>query len=83
MRNGIAFPMHTQIGNEGQQIAHTLVIINTGMRTVPDSADQQVHRDRIPLLAKNDEVLAAVPRYAGGVEYADRAYFSWEPAAAF
>eukprot|EP00965_Chrysotila_dentata_P045672 1517415-Pleurochrysis_carterae.AAC.1 len=53
------------------------------MRTVPDSADQQVRRDRHPLLAKNEEVLAAVPRYPGGVEYADRAYFSWEPAAAF
>eukprot|EP00965_Chrysotila_dentata_P155398 5133676-Pleurochrysis_carterae.AAC.7 len=38
-RNGIAFRMHTQIGEEGQQIAHTLVIIGTGMRTVPDSAD--------------------------------------------
>eukprot|EP00965_Chrysotila_dentata_P017745 590160-Pleurochrysis_carterae.AAC.1 len=53
------------------------------MRTVPDSADQQVRCDRDPLLAKNNEVLAAVPRYPGGVEYADRAYFSWEPAAAF
>eukprot|EP00965_Chrysotila_dentata_P169002 5581059-Pleurochrysis_carterae.AAC.1 len=53
------------------------------MRTVPDSADQQVRRDRDPLVAKNDEVLAATPRYPGGVEYADRAYFSWEPAPAF
>eukprot|EP00965_Chrysotila_dentata_P132218 4372180-Pleurochrysis_carterae.AAC.1 len=44
-------------------------------------ADQQVRRDRDPLLAKNDEILSAVPRYPGGVEYADRAYFSWEPAA--
>eukprot|EP00965_Chrysotila_dentata_P135809 4489558-Pleurochrysis_carterae.AAC.2 len=48
---------------DSQQIAHTLVIIDTGMRTVPDSADQQIRRDRDPLLAKNDEVLAAVPRY--------------------
>eukprot|EP00965_Chrysotila_dentata_P164291 5425126-Pleurochrysis_carterae.AAC.1 len=46
------------------------------MRTVPDSADQQVRHDRDPLLAKNDEVLSAVPRYPGGVGYADRAYFS-------
>eukprot|EP00965_Chrysotila_dentata_P120393 3981094-Pleurochrysis_carterae.AAC.1 len=60
--------MHTQIGDEGQQTAHILVIIDTGMRTVPDSADQQVR---------------PVPRYPGGVEHADRAYFSWEPAAAF
>eukprot|EP00965_Chrysotila_dentata_P184082 6078185-Pleurochrysis_carterae.AAC.3 len=56
----------------------------TGMRIVPDLAeDQQIRRDRDPLLAKNDEVLPPVPRYAGGVQYADRAYFSWEPAAAF
>eukprot|EP00965_Chrysotila_dentata_P221287 6192305-Pleurochrysis_carterae.AAC.2 len=49
--------MHTQIGEEGRHIAHTLVIIDTGMRTVPETADQQIRRDRDPFLAKNDEVL--------------------------
>eukprot|EP00965_Chrysotila_dentata_P177978 5879441-Pleurochrysis_carterae.AAC.1 len=44
--NGVAFPLHTQTGEEGQEIAHTLIIIDTGIRVVPDSATPQIRRDR-------------------------------------
>eukprot|EP00965_Chrysotila_dentata_P014186 470770-Pleurochrysis_carterae.AAC.2 len=62
-RNGIAFPMHTQIGDEGQQVAHTLVIINTGMRTVPGRSTDTPRQG--PAFGKEQRGLGGGPALAG------------------